>query len=250
MEAEHDGRIALITGGGRGFGKAFGHALAAQGASAFLADIDGAAAQAAAAEITAAGGRARGIGCDISDEAQVAAMVRDIVGEHGGIDILINNAGLHSHEYSRPLAELGLAKTRRLFEVNVIGTVACTLAAAPHMAGRTGASIVNIASSAAYLGGGYGTSKLAVIGLTMTFARELAADGIRVNAIAPGVILTDTIRAELAPDTLARIKAMQYLPDDGDEQDIVEAMLYLVSPRARFVTAETLRVTGGYAAGI
>jgi 3-oxoacyl-[acyl-carrier protein] reductase len=145
---------------------------------------------------------------------------------------------------------MGVAKTRRLFEVNVIGVIACTLAARPFMSGRQGASIVNIASSAAFLGGGYGTSKLAVIGLTMTFARELAAEGIRVNAIAPGVILTDTIRTEMAPETLSRIKSMQYLPTDGEEQDIVEAMLYLTSPRARFVTAETLRVTGGYAAGI
>jgi 3-oxoacyl-[acyl-carrier protein] reductase len=78
----------------------------------------------------------------------------------------------------------------------------------------------------------------------------LAADGIRVNAIAPGVILTDTIRSEMAPDTLTRIKAMQFLPDDGREQDIVDAMLYLTSPQARFVTGETLRVTGGFAAGI
>jgi 3-oxoacyl-[acyl-carrier protein] reductase len=84
----------------------------------------------------------------------------------------------------------------------------------------------------------------------MTFARELAGEGIRVNAIAPGVILTDTIRTEMAPETLSRIKSMQYLSTDGGEQDIVEAMLYLTSARARFVTAETLRVTGGFAAGI
>jgi 3-oxoacyl-[acyl-carrier protein] reductase len=127
---------------------------------------------------------------------------------------------------------------------------ACTLAAKPYMLGRAGASIVNIASAAAFQGGGYGTSKLAVIGLTMTFARELASDGVRVNAIAPGMILTDTIRDEMAPATLSRIKAMQFLTEDGREQDIVDAMLYLTSPRARFVTGETLRVTGGFAAGI
>jgi 3-oxoacyl-[acyl-carrier protein] reductase len=130
-----------------------------------------------------------------------------------------------------------------------MGTVTCTLAAAPFMSGRKGASMINIASSAAFLGGGYGTSKLAVIGLTMTFARELAADAIRVNAIAPGVILTDTIRRELAPEVLGRVKGAQYLPDDGTEQDIVEAMLFLTSDKARFITGETLRVTGGYAAG-
>lgn len=247
MESQPDKRVAVITGGGRGFGKAFGAALARQGIIVALVDRDEQAVKLAAQEI---GARAVAFAGDVTDEGRMNAIMSEMARAHGGIDILINNAGLHSHEYSRPLAEMGVAKTRRLFEVNVIGVIACTLAARPFMSGRQGASIVNIASSAAFLGGGYGTSKLAVIGLTMTFARELAAEGIRVNAIAPGVILTDTIRTEMAPETLSRIKSMQYLPTDGEEQDIVEAMLYLTSPRARFVTAETLRVTGGYAAGI
>ena len=247
MASEHKTRVAVITGGGRGFGKAFGAALAGQGVAVALVDRDATAVQAAAAEI---GPLATYFAGDVTDEVQINAIMCEMAQTYGGIDILINNAGLHSHEYSRPLAELGLEKIRRLFDVNVMGTVACTLAAAPFMAGRKGASIINIASAAAFQGGGYGTSKLAVIGLTMTFARELAADGIRVNAIAPGIILTDTIRNELAPETLTRIKSMQYLPDDGAEQDIVDAMLYLTSPQARFVTGETLRVTGGFAAGI
>jgi 3-oxoacyl-[acyl-carrier protein] reductase len=244
---EYNGKTAVITGGGRGFGKAFGAALARRGAVVALVDRDADAVRDAAHEI---GTPAVALAGDVTDEAQMNAIMAEVARAHGGIDILINNAGLHSHEYSRPIAEMGVAKTRQLFEVNVIGTVVCTLAAKPFMAGRPGASIVNIASAAAFQGGGYGTSKLAVIGLTMTFARELAPDGVRVNAIAPGVILTDTIRREMAPETLTRIKAMQFLSADGQEQDIVEAMLYLTSPRARFVTAETLRVTGGFAAGI
>jgi 3-oxoacyl-[acyl-carrier protein] reductase len=245
--SERAGTVAVITGGGRGFGKAFGAALAAEGATVALLDIDGPAAEEAAHEI---GDSAIPYAADVTDEARIGAILADVAGRHGGIDILINNAGLHSHEYSRPLAEMGPAKIRRLFEVNVMGTVVCTLAARPFMATRKGASVVNIASSAAYLGGGYGTSKLTVIGLTMTFARELAEDGIRVNAIAPGVILTDTIRREMAPEVLQRIKAQQYLTDEGAEQDIVDAMLFLTSPNARFITGETLRVTGGFAAGI
>jgi len=247
LETEHKGRVAVITGGGRGFGKAFAVALAKQGVAVALVDRDASAVQQAATDI---GSLAIPFLGDVTDEGQINAILAEVAKTRGGIDILINNAGLHSHEYSRPLAQMGLAKTRRLFEVNVMGVIACTLAARPFMAGRVGASIVNIASAAAFQGGGYGTSKLAVIGLTITFARELAVDGIRVNAIAPGVILTDTIRSEMAPETLSRIKAMQFLTDDGEEQDIVEAMLYLTSPRARFVTGETLRVTGGYAAGI
>jgi 3-oxoacyl-[acyl-carrier protein] reductase len=240
-------KVAVITGGARGFGKAFGAALAREGAIVILLDLDGVAAEAAAADI---GGTTRGYTADITDEARINAVLSEVAHNYGGVDILINNAGLHSHEYSRPIADMGLAKTRRLFEVNVIGTVACTLAVRPFMAGREGASIVNISSASAFAGGGYGTSKLAVIGLTMTFARELAVDGIRVNAIAPGVILTDTIRSEMASETLSRIKSMQFLSGDGEEQDIVDAMLFLASPKAKFITGETLRVTGGFAAGI
>ncbi|TGD71347.1 SDR family oxidoreductase [Mangrovimicrobium sediminis] len=247
MSTNYAGKVAVVTGGGRGFGKAFSQALADGGASVYLVDLDSEVAEAAAAQI---GANAFGIAADVTDEARMQAVCEEIAQAHGGIDILINNAGLHSHEYSRPLAEMGLQKVRRLFDVNVMGTVACTLIAAPYMAGRDGASVVNIASAAAFSGGGYGTSKLAVIGLTMTFARELAADGIRVNAIAPGVILTDTIRSEMDPGTLGRIKSMQFLSQDGEEQDIVDAMLFLTGPTAKFITGETLRVTGGFAAGI
>jgi 3-oxoacyl-[acyl-carrier protein] reductase len=247
VEIQGRGRTAVITGGARGFGKAFGQALAQRGFNVALVDRD---ADAAGQAAHALGSMVMSFGADVTDEARIAAVMTEAARINGGVDILINNAGLHSHEFSRPMAEMGAAKTRRLFEVNVMGTVICTLAAAPLMAGRAGASIVNIASAAAFQGGAYGTSKLAVIGLTLSFARELSASGIRVNAIAPGVILTDTIRNEMAPETLSRIKAMQMLPDEGREQDIVDAMLYLTSPQARFVTGETLRVTGGYAAGI
>jgi len=187
----------------------------------------------------------------VADEASVAAMIDAVVAAHGGIDILINNAGLHSHAYNQPMAAMGLATVRRLFDVNVMGVIACALAARPAMAGREGASIINISSSASYSSGtAYGASKLAVRGLTMTMAREFAGDGIRVNAIAPGLILTDTIRAELPAATIAAIKGQQLLPREGEEADIVEAMLFLVSDRARFVTGETLRISGGFALGL
>ena len=250
-EREFEGRVAVITGGGRGFGQAFGSALAARGAHAVLADIDPAAGESAAKGIRAAGGQASALSCDVADEVQVEALVADVVARLGGIDILINNAGLHSAEYGQPMAALGLARLRRLFDVNVMGTMICTLAARSAMVGRPGACILNISSSAAYgSGSAYGVSKLAVRGLTITSARELAPDGIRVNAVAPGLHLTDTIRAELSPETLASVKSQQLLALDGTEGDIVEAMLYLCSERARFVTGETLRVTAGFALSI
>lgn len=249
--SEWQGRTALITGGGRGFGKAFGTALARAGAHVVLVDIDGSVAEEAAAHIADRGGSAIGLAGDVTDETRMADIMEQAALQHGGIDLLVNNAGLHSDEYGQPITKLGLAKMRRLFDVNVMGVVCCTLAAIPHMKGRAGASIVNIASSAAHMGGSpYGDSKLAVAGLTITFARELGREGIRVNAISPGLILTQTIRDELPEATKARVKAMQMIDADGEEQDIVEALLYLASHKARFVTGETLRVTGGMAAGV
>jgi len=244
-----NGRTAVITGGGRGFGKAFGTALAGLGAHAVLVDVDAAAAASAAEEIVAAGGSALGLAGDVTDESGMAQVMERAAAARGGIDLLVNNAGLHSDEYGQPISKLGLAKMRRLFDVNVMGVVCCTLAATPYMAAREGASIVNITSSAAHLGGSpYGDSKLAVAGLTITFARELGPQGIRVNAISPGLMLTETILKELPEATKARVKAMQMIDADGREEDIVAALLYLAS--ARFVTGEILRVSGGMGAGV
>jgi len=245
------GRTAVVTGGGRGFGKAFGTAIAAEGGHVGLVDIDQAAADAAAAEIVATGGSAQGFAGDVTDEARMAEIMAQATAVNGGIDLLVNNAGLHSDEYGQPISVLGYAKFRRLFDVNVNGVVCCTLAAVPFMKGRAGASIVNIASSAAHMGGSpYGDSKLAVAGLTITLGRELAADGIRVNAISPGLMLTETIARELPPETKARVKAMQWLEQDGAERHIVDALMFLASDKAEFITGETLRVTGGMAAGV
>lgn len=248
MEArELSGRVAVVTGGARGFGKAFGHALAGHGAHAILVDLDGPACEDAAAEVRAAGGESSAFMADVANEEQVAALIADVVSRFGGIDILVNNAGLHSAEYSQSMSDLGLAKVRRLFDVNVMGTITCTLAAQDHMAGRPGASIINISSTASYdPGTAYGVSKLAVRGLTITSARELGPRGIRVNAISPGLIFTDTIRAELPKPVVEQVMAQQYFEGEGREDDIVEALLFLCSKKARFITGETLRVSAGF----
>jgi 3-oxoacyl-[acyl-carrier protein] reductase len=237
------GKIAVITGGARGFGKAFGQALIERGARAVLVDRDAPALAAAQAEL---GAMADTEVLDVADEQAVGAAMAAIAARHGGIDILINNAGIHSVEANKSIGEMGIAGTRRLFDVNIWGVIYCTLAAQPFMAGRSGAAIVNISSMAGYGAvTAYGVSKMAVRGLTASFAHELAPSGIRVNAIAPGLMFTDTIRAELPQDLVEKVRATQILQTEGEVADIVAAMLYLVSSGARFVTGETLRVSGG-----
>ncbi|HET9629228.1 MAG TPA: SDR family oxidoreductase [Novosphingobium sp.] len=243
------GRVAVITGGARGFGKAFGEALAARGAKVLLVDVDEPAVEACAAAIRASGGVATGFAGDVTDETQMAAAMARAAGEGGAIDILINNAGLHSDAYNKPMREMGLAKTLRLFDVNVGGTITCTLAAVPYMT-RPGASVVNISSGGAYVGGNaYAASKMAVAALSVACAKELAP--VRVNAIAPGLMITETIRNELTAERRAQIKAsMQFIDTDGAERHIVDAMLFLTSPQAEFVTGEVLKVGGGMGAGV
>ncbi len=248
---EWQGRTAVITGGGRGFGKVFAEALCARGAHAVLVDLDGEVGEQAAADIASRQLSAQALQGDVTDAARMAEVMDLAAQRNGGIDLLINNAGLHSEEYSKPMRLLGIDKVRRLFDVNVMGTVTCTLAAVPHMTGRDGANVVSISSMAAYPSGtAYGASKLTVAALTIAFASELGGEGIRVNAIAPGMILTETIKAELAEATKNFVRAGQALKSDGAESDIIEAMLYLSGRGARFVTGETLRVTGGMGAGV
>jgi len=208
-----------------------------------LIDTNEDAAVAAAAGIGTIAEAVRG---DVADNDAMVATMGEIATRHGGIDVLINNAGIHSAEAMRFIGDLGVEKTRRMFDVNVMGVIHCSLAARPFMKYRAGASIINISSMAAFGSDkAYGVSKLAVRGLTISFAHEFADDGIRVNAIAPGLIFTDTIRAELPDAVLEQVVATQIIPRGGEERDIVETMMFLTSPRAAFITGETLKVSGG-----
>jgi NAD(P)-dependent dehydrogenase (short-subunit alcohol dehydrogenase family) len=245
--ADRAGQVAVITGGGRGFGEAFAEALAAEGVAVALLDLDLASAEAVAARLVGAGRTARAYRCDVADEVEVGTTIDRVVADLGGIDVLINNAGLHSEKYNRPFQALTHADLRALFDVNVHGVINCTLAARPALAARKG-SIVNIASISAYRNRSpYGVSKLAVRGLTIAFAGEFAPDAIRVNAIAPGLTGTDTILAEL-PEALRDqiVNQHQLIHRLGRIDDIVQMMLYLTGPNAGFITGETYKVSGGY----
>jgi 3-oxoacyl-[acyl-carrier protein] reductase len=243
-----DGRTAVITGGAIGFGRAFARALVAEGANVVLADIDASAAEGTAAELVSGGGEAIAVVCDVADADQVDAAVATTVDRFGGIDILINNAGLHLTKYNQPFGMLSRNEIRGLFDVNVIGVINVTLACRDSMRQRGGGAVLNISSMAGYMSATpYAVSKLAVRGLTVAFATELAPDRIRVNAIAPGLMNTESALADLPRPLIDEfVHERQLVHRLGTMGDVVSAMLYLCSDEASFITGETLKVSGGY----
>jgi 3-oxoacyl-[acyl-carrier protein] reductase len=243
-----DGRTAVITGGAIGFGRAFARALVAEGANVVLADIDVAGAEATAVELVSASAGAVAVHCDVADPDQVDAAVATAVDRFGGVDILINNAGLHLTKYNRPFGQLTRDEIRGLFDVNVIGVINVTLACRDSMRQRGGGVVLNISSMAGYMSATpYAVSKLAVRGLTVAFATELAPDRIRVNAIAPGLMNTESALADLPRPLIDEfVHERQLVHRLGTMGDVVSAMLFLCSDEASFITGETLKVSGGY----
>ncbi|MDB5447860.1 MAG: family oxidoreductase [Phenylobacterium sp.] len=241
-------KVALVTGGALGLGLGFARAFCEGGGRAALIDIDGEAVELAAAGLRADGLQAVGLTCDVADEVAVADAVARTVDQFGGLDVLINNAGLHSAKYNVPFQKLGHAETRRLFEVNIMGVVNCSLAARPAMASRGSGAICSLSSIAGYsVSSPYGVSKLAVRGLTIAFAREFADDRIRVNAVAPGLTATETIKAELPAEMFDQFANVnQLVRRTGQVEDVVAGMLFLCSDEASFITGETLKISGGF----
>jgi NAD(P)-dependent dehydrogenase (short-subunit alcohol dehydrogenase family) len=242
------GKTAVISGGAIGFGRAFARALAGEGADVALLDIDIPAAQRTAAELTEHGTRVIAVPCDVADEQQVDTAIGVVIDELGGVDILINNAGLHLTKYNQPFGILSRSDIRSLFDVNVMGVINCTLACRDSMRSRGGGAVLNISSMAGFMNiTPYGVSKLAVRGLTVAFASEMSSERIRVNAIAPGLINTENALADL-PQALVDhiVRERQLIHRLGNMDDVVSAMLYLCSDEASFITGETLKVSGGY----
>jgi NAD(P)-dependent dehydrogenase (short-subunit alcohol dehydrogenase family) len=245
-----DGKVAFITGGAVGFGRAFGRALGREGAAIAVVDIDGEAAQRTAKDLESEGLRALAITCDVAAEDQVEVAVETAAHQLGGVDILINNAGKHLTKYNQPFTVLPRHELRSLFDVNVVGVVNCTVACRAAMAARGGGVVVNISSIAGHLHvSPYAVSKLAVRGLTVAFAAELAPDGIRVNAISPGLMATENAMEDL-PKAMVDdfVQNRQLVHRLGEMEDIVKAMLFLCSDDASFITGETIKVSGGYPA--
>jgi NAD(P)-dependent dehydrogenase (short-subunit alcohol dehydrogenase family) len=240
-------RVAFVTGGATGLGRAFAQAIVAEGGSVVLADVDISAAEATAAAMCSGGATALAVPCDVADEDSVAEAVDRVIGQVGGIDVLVNNAARHLKKYNQGFSKLTHQEIRGLFDVNLLGIVNCSLACQTSMRERGGGAIVNMSSLAGYTAASaYGVTKLAVRGLTIAFAHDFAGDNIRVNAVAPTLTPTESVLAEFSDEHFEKsVAERQLIRRRATMDDVVNTMLYLCSEKASFITGETIRVTGG-----
>jgi NAD(P)-dependent dehydrogenase (short-subunit alcohol dehydrogenase family) len=249
-------KIAIVTGGGSGIGRATAMLLASEGAAVTVADIADAAATSVVAEIEAAGGRARAQVTDVADAHAVAAMVADTVQAFGGLDVLHNNAAaLDQNRVDQDVVTMDLDTWDRVMKVNLTGPMLGCRFAIPHMLERGRGSIVNTASAAAFYGShslaAYGTSKAGVVALTRYVATAYGERGIRCNAVAPGVVVAQAAQEALGGpmgDRLRRYSTSHLVGRLGYPEEIAAAVAYLASDDAAFVTGEILRIDGGFTA--
>ena len=247
-----DGKVAVVTGaGGRGnsIGRAYALGFANAGASVVVADLNEAGAKAVADEIIAAGGQAIGVGVDVSDEASTLAMAAAAKGAFGGVDILINNAALMVDVSYDDLETVSIEAWNKAFAVNTTGALLCARAVAPSMRERGGGRIVNQTSGGAFPATSlYGISKLALVGLTTSLAKQWGKDNITCNAIAPGNVKSDAGKL-LVPDDSPFIQFLQATVATrprGDPDELVGTLLLLCSEAGQWITGQTIHVDGGW----
>jgi NAD(P)-dependent dehydrogenase (short-subunit alcohol dehydrogenase family) len=244
------GKTAIVTGAGRGIGKAMAARLGADGANVVVADLAGF--EVAAAEIARAGSPALGLRIDVSSERDTARMAEETLKAYGRIDILVNCAAMFAEVKLGPFEEIPVEEWKRLLEVNVLGVALCCKAVAPHMRRQKSGRIVNLASGAPLKGVPYFlhyiASKGAVIAMTRGLARELGADGITVNAIAPGLTVSEATagRPEHLRTHESSIRS-RAIPREERPIDLVGTVSFLASDDSAFMTGQTLVVDGGSA---
>jgi NAD(P)-dependent dehydrogenase (short-subunit alcohol dehydrogenase family) len=243
-----DGRVALVTGGGSGIGRASAHALAQAGAQVAVSDVDEDAARAVAGEI----GRGEAHRLDVADEAGVKAVVGAIMGRHGRIDILVNNAGLGAR---MPTVELPTERWRHVLAVNLDGSFFCAREAGRHMVAAGRGAVVNVASIMGLVGGAhypnlaYHSAKGALVNFTRALACEWAARGVRVNGVAPTFARTRLTEPLLADGAMAqRLIADTPMGRFAEPEEVAAAILFLASDAASMITGAILPVDGGWTA--
>lgn len=249
MANDFSGKVVLVTGAAAGIGEATAQAFAAAGARLIVSDVDADRGEAVASAIRAAGGDALFLACDVADSAQVKALIERIESDHGRLDCAFNNAGIDI-EQGR-LADGDEEVFDRIMDVNVKGVWQCMRFEIPLMLKNGGGAIVNTASVAA-LGAApnmsiYSASKHAVLGLTRSAAVGYGKQGVRINAVCPGVIDTDMFRRAVAGDPRKAASAVAIHPVGrvGMVEEVAAAVLYLCSEAASFTTGVALPVDGG-----
>jgi len=240
-----EGKIALVTGGGRGLGKAICTALAKEGALVALTDLYSA--DQTAKEVESIGQQAMPFSADVVKEPEVQAMVDKIVDEWGGIDILVNNVG-GDHAYL--LEDMPQSEWNWNMDINMKGLFNCTKIVSEVMKKRGGGKIVNISSLAGlrmtlYGSIAYSTAKAGVLGFTRHCAFELGPHKINVNAVCPGPTLTEVVKSRITPEVKERVHQTTPLQDFTYPEDQADAVVFLASDRARMITGTSLLVDGG-----
>jgi 3-oxoacyl-[acyl-carrier protein] reductase len=239
-------QVALVTGGGRGIGRATALRLAHEGAEIAIIDVDGETAEATSREINALGRRAAFRIADVSDHASIGATVQELVKEFGRLDVLVNNAGVETRS---PFLEITPTEWERQIAVNLTGTFNCSQAAAREMATREYGRIVNITSVAGLIGpidlAAYGAAKAGIVGLTRAAALDLADLGITVNAIAPGPIETELMLGAWSAEALRERPQHGAIARFGTVEEVAHTALFLASPDSGFITGVTISVDGG-----
>ncbi len=250
-----DGKVAIVTGGGKGIGRVYVEGLAREGAKVVAADIDEDAAVKTQDALVREGREVIAIKTDVASEQSIKAMVDETVKRFGRIDVLVNNAALFTALAQHGWEEITVEEWDQVMAVNVRGVFLCCRAVAYPMKTQGGGSIINISSTVFWAGGSrphYGTSKAAVIGITRAMARNLGQYKIRVNSIAPGLTTSDTLLAVSAARgadrmSLSHSRAVtdRCLQQEEDPEDLVGTVVFLASDDSAFTTGQTFVVDGG-----